>query len=178
MSSHSEGRAELAELTSRESGMTTSSRLRSQVGSNGAPRLPRVLQILQRALCDALPPAARMSASESGTTDTTDVWTHGYQTTKLYDGDVKHSLVTIEQWIHFNMEDRMSSTVQYASSGPEGLSKSQDIETAHIERHSTAFGDDVKLAQHNEVAKETAFVGLSKLQTIKKFWRAALFCYM
>jgi hypothetical protein len=29
----------------------------------------------------------------------------------------------------------------------------------------------------NAAAKETAFVGMGKLQTIRKFWRPSMFCY-
>lgn len=58
------------------------------------------------------------------------------------------------------------------------MQKQHDVEVAHDERRISAVGDDIALSKSDEVAKETAFVGLTKLQAIKKFWRAAVYCYM
>lgn len=37
--------------------------------------------------------------------------------------------------------------------------------------------DGTEKSRDGAAANETAFVGIGKLQTIKKFWRASMFCY-
>jgi hypothetical protein len=73
--------------------------------------------------------------------------------------------------------------------------QTQDVDQGHLERYDSKAKaadltriDSLGAAQfidndHHEksrdaaAANETAFVGIGKLQTIKKFWRASMFCY-
>jgi len=45
-------------------------------------------------------------------------------------------------------------------------------------QHAELGGEHVGDASKTDVPLETAFVGMSKWQAMRKFWRASLFCFM